>query len=216
MKNILILLLTVGCGALAYLQFGMPIPAAEDATPPTLECPPVEVTEEEEPMIEPLSPTEFIQNVEINGISLSTPLDDVDGLLEEAGYDCDSNDSRVKANDEESRDVTWQCKHVSINSSFNITATDGLIQKIVRAGKGDEEDMDEASNKLAILKARLNDNSGIRVIQKGADLNFQIFEKSEGAGSAAARYMIRYMPQPDDKDPIPANADGLLNVNITR
>ena len=79
MKNILIGILTILCGALGYMQFGMPQPTQEP-------CPVCEeaVVEEEVAEAEPekLSTDQVITLAEINGISLQTPIDEVDEKLE--------------------------------------------------------------------------------------------------------------------------------------
>lgn len=201
MKNILIGILTLLCGALGYLQFGMPQPAQEP-------CPVCEETEqvaevEEEP--DRLNTDEIITLVEIHGISLSTPIEEVDEKLTDADFTCNKNDNTATTPDKISQKISWTCKHdVYANTFFNINAHQGELKTLQRSGSADIEQMDNAMRRIDELKSRMNSREGMKVIQSSTSLTFSLVYQNEEQQNFTTQFKLKY-PAPQTPEDIAEN-----------
>ena len=202
MKNILIGILTILCGGLGYMQFGMPQPAQEP-------CPVCEeaAIEEEITEAEPerLDTDEIITLIEIHGISLSTPLEEVDEKLAAADFTCNKNDNTATTPDKTSQRISWDCKHNDYaNTFFNLNASQGELKTLKRSGSADIEAMDNAVRRIDELKARMNSREGMKVLQSGNGLTFSLVYQNEEQQNFTTQFKLKY-PAPQTPEDIAEN-----------
>lgn len=201
MKNILIGILTLLCGALGYMQFGMPNPMQEPC-PVCEETPELAAVEPEEVEPELINAGEMITLVEIHGISLSTPLEEVDEKLAAADFTCNKNDNTATSTDTTSHRVTWACTHKTHSrTSFNLDAKQGELKSMSRAGYAHPEELDKAARRIDELKTQINSKEGMSVIQSNKNLTFTLNYKNEEQQNFKAYFKLVY-PAPQTPEEI--------------
>lgn len=212
MKNILIGILTILCGALGYMQFGMPQPTQEP-------CPVCEeaVVEEEVAEAEPekLSTDQVITLAEINGISLQTPIDEVDEKLENAGYSCSKNDNTATSEDQTSRVVSWKCEHNTLyRTVFTLNASKGELQTLSRAGSATEKEVEEMIDQVSQLRVKMASREGVSLSQTENITKFLINYTAEGQKPFVLNYRLQLNPSQDPENP--DEKVGILKAHISR
>lgn len=214
-KNLLILILAVACGGLGYLHFGVPKPqpVAEPVAPvETTECDcPAPVIED----IEKITMVDAILAAPAHDLSLDTPLENVDELLKEAGYECKKNDSRVSQDSAENRKTSWQCENTSYKSSLYVSAVGEDIQKITRNGIATMQDMENTLDQLDSLKVRLAGRENVDIIQNKKTVMFRLTNENEDKSKSYADYRFHFNQHKDEENP-KVNYDGKLTVNLVR
>lgn len=210
-KNILILLLAIASGGLGYLHFGVPKP--EPVAPiETAECDCPEPVVEE---IEKITMTDAILAAPVHGLSLDTPLDEVDELLESASYECKKNDNRVNEDSSENRTTSWRCESTAYKSLLYIDAAGDEIQNIKRNGIATMQEMDEVLNQLDGLKLRLNSRKNVDIIQNKKTVMYHLNNINEDKSKSYAHYRFQYNQHKDDSVP-KLSHDGTLAATLVR
>lgn len=191
MKNILIVILTLACAALSYLQFGpdanMPhVPSPND--PPEMTLPPVSAEWKDLPK---RAATETILNAPVEGISLSTPLDEVSELLEVAGYDCTKSGMTKETSDRASQSANWRCAHRNLaRTKMNISARNGEVITIDRTGALESEKIDLVLDKIEEMKAQLNTHDNLYFTQTPVKTDFVIRNGGDQAANTQMHYTL--------------------------
>lgn len=207
MKNFLIVVLGIACGILVYLLLNTP------KNEPCVECQPPQIIKVEK-TIEKMSPYDVIKMASIHGISLETPLDQIDTLTKEAGYECLKKESKIKMEDGSPDFIYRQCQHEALKSSFRIEAQKGIVTRIIRSGDSYMTDMDYTVEHLVGLRSRLNALGGLYIAQSGKSQTFHIDYKKEDKSTAFARYYLGFIK--NNEDDVQSKVGGTLTVGITR
>ncbi len=217
MKNILIGILTLLCGALGYMQFGMPNPMQEPC-PVCEETPELAAVEPEEVEPELINADEMITLVEIHGISLSTPLEEVDEKLAAADFTCNKNDNVATASDKTSQYTYWRCKHnVLENTAFNLDAREGLLVSLGRSGNAYTSEMDAAQNRIDFLKSQMASREGMRTVQSNDNLTFNLSYTNDEQQNFKTQFILKYPASASAEDAEESGpATGRMNATVTR
>ncbi len=185
MKNIFWILLFVVASTLSYFQFGIKTVFAE-------EC-------KQNKSIKKMSPQKVIFFAEIHGISLVTPISEIDRLLNKAGYQCQRSNN------------SWRCAHTKLSATINITAKDNEVINIMRSGEAYLKDMDHTLDLLDYLKPMLNTREGLSIIQNSQNVGYTFSYKKDNGQLSTARYQMNYMHKPNEN-----GKGGVLSVIIAR
>ncbi|MCB1783578.1 MAG: hypothetical protein KDI13_06240 [Alphaproteobacteria bacterium] len=175
MKNILILVLLVVCAALAYMQFG-PKPAAPLPPPPDGG--------------ERISAGETIDHAEIEGVSLSTLIEQVDDLVEAAGYICRKGDHEVRKAEDRRHQVKWNCDREEPKSAIHITAKDGQIVTIERSGAIYPNMVSQTIDYLDVVKSHVNTRDMLVFNQKPGQVLFALKDGEDNQTHRLYYYLV--------------------------
>jgi len=201
MKNIFIVTLFIISAALAYMQFGISKGQAE--------CLPTKESKK-------LPPLEIIQLAEIHGISLLTPIDETDGLLDKAGYSCSKTDNKASTGNSQSRITNWRCANEAYKARINISAENNEITKISRSGAVNSKDMNDSVNLANYLKSLLNTRKGLSIMENEKTFVFNVGVQKDNGQISSARYQFRFMSSNNAKFPDTDDIGGEITVMITR
>ena len=202
LKNILIVALMVVCGILIYTNYflqgsGSPsvgLGIMKSASKGKLPTP------------------ELINNAQFAGISLNTPIDEVDALVEKTDFSCRKNDSQASSPDKETRTVYWRCNNKTLKGAqLTIDAKGDKIIKILRSGQAVQAELDEALAQMDMLQAGLSSRKGLNMTRNERSSTFSVRHKGEEDASSYVNYRIQFMPRDDKPD---QKHDGMLIIQI--
>lgn len=198
MKNLIIVVLLIACTILSYLQFG--------TKTPVFQAPEAQNSKK--------SATQTIQSAEIDGIALSTPLESVDNLLEQAGYTCSKQDNAKTGPEINQRSINWNCKNEKYNrAQISIIAKNNQIKTIRRTGEFDPQTAPALHDKIDEMKANLETRENMVYEQRPGRLSFNVSDKQETENKYLRYNLVYYEIQDADGNPVgKAELTAIINV----
>ncbi len=163
-----------------------------------------------------LSNPELIENTVVNGVSLNTPVQDINTILADEPYKCRTSEKEVKTEDNKIiHEKFWACSHNSIKgANLRIHAVNNVIKSIVRNGPSTKQEVKKAGTQLDLLKLRIKDFKGFSMNQSENNVVFQIHSKLEDGTPTSMSYRMQIIPVRDPKNPPPH--EGMLSISLVR
>lgn len=202
LKNLLIVALMVVCGALIYTNY-----FAQGLGTSSVSSGVVKASSKGK-----VPNPELIKNSQFAGISLDTPIDGVDALIEKTDFTCRKNDNQTSSPDAATRAVFWRCNNKNFRGSqLTIDARGDKIIKISRSGQATKTELDEALAQIDMMHAGLSSRKGLNMTHTERSSTFSLRHRGEDSTSVYANYRIQLMPRdgkPDQKH------DGMLIIQL--
>jgi hypothetical protein len=163
-----------------------------------------------------LSHLEIIKSANVHGLSLETPIQNIDAILAKEPFKCRTNERENKTIDGKvSQEKFWTCSHTNLqNASLRIHVIDGVIQSIARLGPSTKQSVEKAMAQLDILKMKMENLKGFTMSQSESSTTFVIHHRREDNKQASMSYRMQILPVRDPANPPPH--EGTLNVTLVR
>ncbi len=158
----------------------------------------------------------IIKSAIVNGLSLETPAQNIDGILANEPYKCRTNEKETKTKENETfQEKFWTCSHNSLKkTSLRVHAIDNEIESIIRTGPSTKKEVEEARAQLDMLKLKMDSLKGFNMSQSENSTTFQIRHKLEDGTPTSLSYRMQLTPVRDPNNP--PQFEGRLSVSLVR
>ena len=160
--------------------------------------------------------TEIIKNALIYGLSLETPVENIDKLIAKIPFECRTSERETKNKEGKTKqEKFWRCSHkIFKGAALRLDVVDNKIKSIIRNGPSTKKDIEDAITQLDHLKLKLKNYKGFVFNQSERSTVFRLNHKKEDntATSMSFRTQHLFVNKPDQKP----EYDGMLNVALVR